>query len=167
MQHPVLDLLRTSLVPELRTDIAAGSPCHTHLRLITVSAVGALPYQLAALILYDLNLTVVAADLTVIRLRIQLRIHDVVINILHHGEHCRNVVLHVRHLNVADGTTRRKPLEVRLEAKLGEGINILPDIYMVAVGDVVVVRYVLNDAEALLQALGKLIGRGFHRCSVE
>ena len=30
MQHALFDFLRASLIPELRTDIAAGSPCHIH-----------------------------------------------------------------------------------------------------------------------------------------
>lgn len=28
MQHPIPDLLRPSLIPELRADISAGSACH-------------------------------------------------------------------------------------------------------------------------------------------
>ena len=37
---------------------------------------------------------------------------------------------------------------------------------MIGVRDVVFIRYSGNDAEALLQRLRKLIGRGFHRRSI-
>lgn len=43
MQYPVTDLLGTSLVPELGSNVTAGTACHRHLVLITVSAVRALP----------------------------------------------------------------------------------------------------------------------------
>ena len=42
MQHTVADFLRPSLVPELGSDIAAGTACNRHLVLVTVAAVRAL-----------------------------------------------------------------------------------------------------------------------------
>ena len=58
------------------------------------------------LILDDLDLAVVAAALTVVRLRVELGIHDVVVDELHDTEHRRDVVLHVRHLNIGDSAAR-------------------------------------------------------------
>ena len=58
-------------------------------------------------------------------------------------------------------------LELRLELELGEGVDRLGDVDMVAVGDIALVGHALDDAEALLQALGKLVGRGLERCAVE
>ena len=65
MQHAVLDLLRAALIPELGADIAAGAAGNVQLVLVAVAALGALPHQLAV-ILHDLDLAVIAADLTVI-----------------------------------------------------------------------------------------------------
>ena len=65
VQNPILDLLGASLVPELGADVAAGSSGHVHLVLVGVAALGADPYQLAVVLL-DLDLAVVAADLTVV-----------------------------------------------------------------------------------------------------
>ena len=61
MHHALFDLLRPSLIPELGSDIAAGSSCYIHLILITVSAVRAFPDQLAVLVVHDLDLSVITA----------------------------------------------------------------------------------------------------------
>ena len=53
--------------------------------LILISAVGALPDKLSGLILLDCHFSVIAAAFAVIALRIQLRIHDIIVNKLHHG----------------------------------------------------------------------------------
>ena len=66
MQHAVADFLRPSLVPELGSNIAAGTARNRHLVLVAVAAVRALPDQLSGLILDDFDLTVVAAALAVI-----------------------------------------------------------------------------------------------------
>ena len=58
-------------------------------------------------------------------------------------------------------------LELGLELQLGKGVDRLGDMDMVAIGDIALVSDALNDAEALLQALGKLIGGGFQGRAVE
>ena len=60
MQHAVADLLGSTLVPELGTDVTARATGDIHLLLVTIAAIGALPHQLAV-ILDNLDLTVVAA----------------------------------------------------------------------------------------------------------
>ena len=47
MEHPFLDFLGPALVPELSSDVAAGSPGHIQLVLVPVAALGAFPHQLA------------------------------------------------------------------------------------------------------------------------
>ena len=166
MQHAVLDLLRAALIPELGADIATGAAGNVQLVLVAVAALGALPHQLAV-ILHDLDLAVIAAHLTVIRLGVQLRIHDVVIDELQHTYDGFQIVLHVGHFHIADGTARRQALEVALELQLGEGIDLFRHMHMVAVGDIVLVGNAGHDAKALLQALGELVGGGFQRLSRE
>ena len=157
MQHAVLDLLRAALIPELGADIATGAAGNVQLVLVAVAALGALPHQLAV-ILHDLDLAVIAADLTVIRLGVQLRIHDVVIDELQHTYDGFQIVLHVGHFHITDGTARGQALEVGFKLQLGEGINLLRHMHMIAVGDIVLVGNAGHDAKALLQALGELVG---------
>ena len=84
MQHPVSDLLSPALIPELGSDVAACPSCNIELGLVGVAAVGALPDELAVALL-DPDLTVEAADLTVVRLCIQFSIHYVIVDKADHG----------------------------------------------------------------------------------
>lgn len=70
MQNSLLDLLRSSLIPELRSDVSAGSSCNVHFVLVSIAAVRTFPDQLAILIGDDPDLAVIAAFLTVITLGI-------------------------------------------------------------------------------------------------
>ena len=166
MEHAVPDLGRAALVPELGADIAAGAAGNVQLALVAVVAVGALPDQLAV-VLDDLDLAVVAAHLAVIALGVELGIHDVVIDELHHLDDGFQIVLHVGHFHIADGAARGQTLEFALELQLGEGINLLAHMDMVAVGDVVAVGDAGHDAEPFLQALGELVGGGLQRRAVQ
>ena len=67
MQHAVADLLGSTLVPELGTDVAARTTGDIHLLLVAVAAVGALPHQLTV-VLDNLDLAIVAAHLAVVAL---------------------------------------------------------------------------------------------------
>ena len=111
MQDPILDLLGSALVPVLGADVAAGAPCHIHLVLVGVAALGADPNQLAVILL-DADLTVIAADLAVVALGVQLCVHDVVIDELHQLQDSVDVVLHIRHFHIADGTAGGQVLEL-------------------------------------------------------
>ena len=118
MQHPIADLLGTSLIPELSSDVAAGTACDKELVLVAVAAVRALPHQLASLILNNLDLAVIATLLTEITLGVQLRVHNVIVDKLHYRENCRNISLHIRHLDVTDRTARGELLELCLNFSL-------------------------------------------------
>ena len=69
MKHSLFNFLCSALIPELCSDVSAGTSCNVELALVTVSAMRAFPYELSV-ILDDLDLAVVAAYLTVIALRI-------------------------------------------------------------------------------------------------
>ena len=166
MQHTVLDFGGAALVPELGTDVAAGTAGNVQLALVAVMAVRAFPHQLAV-IFHNLDFTVIAAHLAVVGLGVQLRIHDVVVDELEHAHDGFQIVLHVGHFHIADGTTRGQALEVGLKLQLGKGVDGLRDMDVVAVGDIVLVGDAGHDAKALLQALGELVGGGFQRGAVE
>ena len=68
MQHSVPDLLCPSLIPELCSNISAGSSGYEHLILIFVSAIRALPDQFAGLIIFDDHFPVITAAFAVIAL---------------------------------------------------------------------------------------------------
>ena len=166
MQHSVLDLGGSALVPELGADVAAGAAGDVQLVLVAVVALGAFPDQLAVL-RHDLDLTVVAADLAVVTLGVQLGVHDVLVDELHDLDNGLEVVLHVGHLHIADGTARGELLEVALELQLREGVDLLGHVDMVGVRDIIAVRDARHKPKTLLQALGKLVGRGLQRRAVQ
>ena len=47
MENSFLDLLGSSLIPELRSDVSAGSSCNVHFVLVSIAAVRTFPDQLA------------------------------------------------------------------------------------------------------------------------
>ena len=70
VHYTVADFLRATLIPELGTDVSAGAASNVQFILIAVAAVGAFPHQLAV-IFYDLDFAVIAANLTIIALGVQ------------------------------------------------------------------------------------------------
>ena len=134
VQDPVTNFLGAALVPELGADVAAGTAGHIHLALVGVAALGASPDQLAVF-LHDLDLAVPAADLAVVALGVQLGVDDVVVDELHHFQNGGDVVLHVGDFHVADGTAGGEVLELGLKFQLGEGVDLLRHVDVVAVGD--------------------------------
>ncbi len=115
MHHPVANLLRSALIPELRADVTAGSPRDVHGGLVSVATVRTLPDELACVVARDANLTIVPAFLTVVTLGIELGVHDMFINVLDNGENRWNVLRQVRHFDVAYRAARGELLELRLE----------------------------------------------------
>lgn len=100
MQHAVLDLLCSALVPELGPDISTCPAGYVHLVLILVPAVGAFPHEFSFLVLHDLDLAVKAAAFAVVALGVKLRVHDVLINMLHDSQHRRDIILHVGNFHI-------------------------------------------------------------------
>ena len=167
MEYSFLDLLGTSLIPVLGTDVAAGTSCNVHLGLIAVVTVGALPNELAVLVVGDLDLTVEAAHLTVVALGVELGVHDVVVDELHYTENSLDVVLHIGNLDVGDSAAGRKLLELSLESELSKCIDGLGNVNVIRVGDIVSVGNALYYAEAVLKALCKLVGSALKGSAVE
>ena len=158
MQNSLLDLLRSSLIPELCSDISAGTSCNIQCILVAVSAMRTLPYELSFLICYDLNLSVISTFLTVITLCIEFRIHNVVINETDDLKYGCNVVFHVRNFYIADCSTGRKCLELRFKLQFRECINLFSDKYMIAVCNITLICNSRNNAKSLLQTFCELIG---------
>ena len=158
MENPIFDFLRSALIPILGPNIAAGPSGHIHFALIPVAALGAFPNQLSVIFL-DLDFAVEAAYLAVVRLGIQFRVHDVLIDELHDFQNRINVALHVRDFHIADSASGRQLLELSFKGELLEGIDLFGHMDMIGVGNIVLVRNARNNTESLLQALCKLIRR--------
>ena len=122
MQYAVLDLLGTALIPELSTDISTGSSGNVHLVLIQVSAVGASPDEFAVFVADDLDLAVKATHLAIVALGVKFGVHDVIVDEAHNVHNSIQVVLHIGHLDVTDGTAGRQSLEFGFQSQLA--INI-------------------------------------------
>ena len=166
MEHTVLDFGGAALVPELGADVTAGAAGYVEFVLVTVVALGAFPDQLAVFF-HDADLAVVPADLAVVALGVQLGIHDVVVDELHDLDNGFQVILHIGHFHIADGAAGAEFLEVTLEFQFGKGVDLFRHVDVVGVGDIVAVGDAGHNAEALLQALGKLVGGGLQRGAVE
>ena len=149
VHNAIADLLGATLIPELRTDITAGTTGNIELALVAVAAVRALPDELA-IILDDLDLSVVAALLAIVALGVELGVHDVVVDVLQQAHNSLEVILHVGNLDVRDGSARREALELALELELREGVDFLADVHVVAVRDVTVVGDARHNAKAAL-----------------
>ena len=147
MQHSVFDFLGSSLVPELCSDISASSSCHRHFILILISAIRTFPDQFPRFVFLDQNLAAISAAFTIITLCIQLCIHNIIVNELHNGKHCRNIILHIRNFHVADCSTRRQFLEISLEFQFIECVDFFCHMHMVAVCNIVFICNSLNDAK--------------------
>ena len=167
MKNSVLNLLRSALVPVLRTDVAASTTGNVHLRLVTVFTMRTLPNEFAFFVLLYKNFPVVTADLAIVALGVKLGIHDVVVNKLHERKHRRDIVLHVGYFYVGNCAARGKLLEFALKFELGKGVDFFRNVYVVAVGDIALIRYPFDDAETLLQTFRELIGGTFKRRAVQ
>ena len=99
----------------------------------------------------------IVACLTVITPRIQLRIHDIVINIFHDGKHRIQIMFHVGYFNITDGAARRQLLELRLKLQLFKGVDVLCHMYMVTVGNIILICHTFYHTEPVLQTLREFI----------
>ena len=115
----------------------------------------------------DLNFSGIAALLAVIAFCVQLRIHDIIINILHYGQHRLQIVLHVGHFHIADRTARGERLKLCLKFQLFKSVDFLRHMHMVAVRDIVLVRHAGDNTEPFLQCLREFIGGGLQWRSVQ
>ena len=123
MEDSVFDFLCAALVPELGADVSACPSCHGHGVLVVVAAVRAFPDEFAVFIINNLDFSIVAALHAVVALGIQLRIHDVFIDVLHDGNDGGDVVLHIRHFDVGNRAARGEPLEIGFKFQLMESVD--------------------------------------------
>ena len=127
MQHPGSDLLRLAGIPEILSQITAGTSGHVHLRVILIVALGTLPLY----VLVDLYLSVIAAYMAVIRFRVKLAVLDIVIDKADQFFHGLRIIPEIGNLHIGDGPSQGFILELALKGKFGKGVNRLPHVHMV------------------------------------
>lgn len=159
MEYAIFDLLRTSLVPELRTDIATGTTCNVHLILVAVATLRAFPYELTVVVSNDLNLAIVSTALAIITLSVELGVHDVLIDVLQYAHNSFKVVLHIRYFNIADCSARGQTLELALELELRKCIDLFGYMNVITVGDIALIGDARNDSKATLKCLTECVRR--------
>ena len=162
MHYSISDFLSATGIPPLTTNVAACATRDVHFRLVGVAAVGAFPDEFPIFLL-NLDFSIPAADLAVVGLRIDFSIHDGIVDILNQRDDRLQIVLQIRHFDVADSAAGRELLELGLELELGEGDDMLAHIDVVAVGDIPMVGDAGDDAETTLQVLCEFVGRRLHR----
>ena len=111
MNKSVLNLLCPALVPILATNVAAGTACHIHFMLVTVSTVRTLPDQLYSII-DNLDFPIVTTTLTVVTLGIEFCIQNIVVDILQNLKNRLNIVVKIACFDIADSPTRRQYLKL-------------------------------------------------------
>ncbi len=167
MHYSLFDLLSSSLIPELSSNISARASCNIQFGLIFVAATRALPNEFAVLIGNDLNLAIEAAFLAVVALSIKLSVHNVVVDELHNFDDRVAIVLHIVDLNITDRAAGRESLELGFKCQFFKCIDLLSNVNVVAVGDVALIGNTGNDAVALLATLRKLVGSTLKRSTIK
>ena len=131
-----------------------------------VPTVRALPDKLSTFVFFNLNLSIITTDFTVVTLCIQFCIHNMLVDELHHRKDCRNVLLHIRDFNIADCSSWRQFLELCLELQLVKCIDWLRYMYMITVRNIILICNSFDDSESLLKTFCKLVCGRLHRCTI-
>lgn len=158
-----LDLLGLAHIPELLAQVAAGPADDIHLPLVLIVANRAFPLS----VIIDDDLAIEAADVAVVALGIELGILDVVVNELHDLLQGFQILAHVGYFRVGDATATGDGLELVLEGQLRESIDVLTNIYMVAIRIIALVGDIGDVAEPLAVDAGEPVAERFGRGSIE
>lgn len=163
MGDACLDLLGLAHIPELLAQVAAGSADDIHLPLVLIVANWAFPLA----VIIDDDLAIETADVAVVALGVELGVLDVVVNELHDLLQGLQVLTHIGDLRIGDAAAAGDGLELVLEGQLGERIDVLPNIYMVAVRVVALVGDIRDVTEPLTVDAGESVAERLSRGAVE
>ena len=162
MHHAGLDLLGLAHVPEVFTQVAAGTAGDVHLGLVLVVTGRALPLKVGV----ELDLAVVAAALAVVALGVELGVLDVVVDEADHILQGLQVVAHVGDLHIGDTAAGGNLLELALEGELIEGIDGLADVNMITIGIITLISYIEDSTKAFLVNACEAVAQALDRKSV-
>ena len=72
------------------------------------------------------------------------------VNEFHNGKHRGNIVLHIGYFHVRNCAAGRKLLEFTFKFKFRESVDFFGYVYVIAVGDIALIRNARDNTEALL-----------------
>ena len=124
------------------------------------------PHELSFLVCHNLDLSIKSTLLTIITLRIQFCIHDILINKPDYLKHSRNIIFHIRYFHITDCSACWKSLELGFKLQFCKSVDLFSDKYMITVRNITLVRNSRNHSKSLLKTFCKLVGRTFNRRSV-
>lgn len=129
MKNSCLDLLGLAGIPEVLSQIAAGSSGDIHLRMILVMTLGTFPLH----VIIDHDLTIIATYLAIIGFGIELSVLDIVIDEADHFLDGFHIIGQVRHFHIRDSSAQRLILELTLDLKFCKCVDFLPYIHMIRI----------------------------------
>lgn len=129
MKNSCLDLLGLAGIPEVLSQITAGSSGDIHFRMIFVVTLRALPFH----IIIDHDLTVIATDVAIIGFGVELTVLDIIVNKTDDFLDGFHIIGQVRYFHVRDSSAQRLILELTLDLELGESVDLLPNIHMIGI----------------------------------
>lgn len=129
MKNSCLDLLGLAGIPEVLSQITAGSSGDIHFRMILVVTLRALPFH----IIIDHDLTIIATDVAIIGFGVELTVLDIIVNKTDDFLDGFHIIGQVRYFHVRDSSAQRLILELTLDLELGESVDLLPDIHMIGI----------------------------------
>ena len=163
MEDAVLNFLRPPFVPEIFTQIAAGTADDGQFVAVFIMAARTFPF----VVVVEDDFTVKATFMAVIELGIEFAVRDVVVDVLDHGQDSRDIMGHVGDFSIADAAACRFIFKIGFKGELIEDVDRFADIDVVAVGVIALVGDIGNGAEAGLVDLAEEIGQVFCRRAVE
>ena len=163
MQHSGFDLFGLTYVPEVFTQVTAGTASNVHLPLILVVTAGAFPF----VIVVNDDLSVIAAFVAIVRLSVELRILDVIVDETNYILQCLQVMTHIGYLNVGDASAGGDLLELAFEGELRKGVDILANVNVIGVGVIALIGYVLDGTEPFFVDTCKTVAERLRRSTVK
>ena len=121
MHNSSLDFLRLAHVPEVFTQIAAGTTDNRQLAMILIMAGRAFPF----VVIVNGDFAIKAADMAIVGLRVELSILDIIINEFNNLFQGLQIMTHIRNLYIGNSAAGGNVLELAFKFKFAKGINLL------------------------------------------
>ena len=150
MQYTVSELVHASLVALVFARITANASEDVHFCHICVAALRASPRKFLAGILHEFYHAVIAALMAVISFDIKFCVHNGVVHVLYIGHDSRDVVLHVRQLDVRDGSSGGKLLELGFFFQFGEPVCFFGYMLVIRISNIVLISYTWDNSKLFL-----------------
>ena len=154
MEDPTVDFLGPAVIPEVFSQVAAGSTDHGQGGLVGVASLGAFPLVMVVELDFSVKTTLGA----VVGLGVKFSVLDVVVDETDNGFQGFQVVAHVGNFYIGDTASGGPVLELGFKGKFFKGCDFFPDIHMEGVGIIALICDIFNGPEPILVNLTKAVG---------